>query len=149
MNNLKEYIIEKFKIHKGMSTTNSILEHNKVIQKIIELCELKYTDNKDYLEAIRTWVEDNEVKNVVPICDKRVLSYKIPKSSLSLLDSFTNNVTLTQSYARRLIEDGEGKEVLGENWKSPKIYYNKQALVFHEYSSSIGNIDRLFLKSYN
>lgn len=144
MNNLKEYIIEKFKIHKGVSVTTT--EIKEVVENILKLCGLKRSD-KIYLEAIKTWVEENQVEHVRAICDKHVLSHVIPRNEI--LNDFTHNATLTKDLAKKLIEDGEGKEILGEKWKDPKIYYDESTLIFHDHTSLLGNIDRIFLKSNN
>ena len=45
-----------------------------------------------------------------------------------------------------LITDRKGKEVLGPTIKDPLMYYNNEALIYHEYDFKLGNIDRIFVK---
>ena len=146
MNNLKEYILEKFKIHKGIDTTDTI-DLNKVAIKICKLCGLEHDVNSNYLNAIKNWVKDNDIDNFQAICDKTVLSHKIPRSEL--LKDFINNPSYIKKICNDLIIDGQGKEVLGKSWADPKIYYNKVALIFHEHTNLLGNINRVFIKLNN
>ena len=144
MNNLKEYILEKFKIHKGISVNSSNETLKKVIERIYKLCGLKHDSNQDYLATIKNWVIDNEVEEFQAICDKNVLSHVIPRSDL--LTQFNNIPSRLKKLAEDLIVNKRGKEVLGKSYKDPKIYYNDKVLIFHDHTTLLGDIDRAFVK---
>ena len=53
---------------------------------------------------------------------------------------------ITSIEPEELIVDKKGKEVLGPTIRDPFMYYNDEALIYHEYDPKIGNIDRIFVK---
>ena len=155
MNNLSTYIIEKLKINKDSTVFDS---YGKMVPLILALCEIAPSkfddftkwleDNKKnvYYETVRYWVNDNEIngKNLKCYTDKTKLN-KWVKDPI-VIDWFQNDPDYVFKISEELIVDKKGKEVLGPTIRDPFMYYNDEALIYHEYDPKIGNIDRIFVK---
>jgi len=155
MNNLSTYIIEKLKINKDSTVFDG---YGKMVPLILALCEVAPSkfddfpkwleDNKKnvYYETVRDWVNDNEIdgKNLTCYTDKTKLKKWV--KTPSVVEWFQDDPDYAFKISEELIADKKGKEVLGPTIRDPFMYYNNEALIYHEYDPKLGNIDRIFVK---
>ena len=155
MNNLSTYITEKLKINKDSTVFD---KYGKMVPLILALCEVAPSvfewfpkwleDNKKnvYYETVRDWVNDNEIdgKNLKCYTDKTKLNKWV--KTQSIVDWFLDDPDYVFKMGEELITNKKGKEVLGPTIKDPFMYYNDEALIYHEYDPKLGNIDRIFVK---
>lgn len=141
MNNLTQYIIEKLRINKDTDIKADELQH--IVDEIVELCDIESDDN-DTIKLISDWVKDGKYKIISRITDLTYLKKDGKENLLTHREKFFDDPSRARDIYVDLIVNKSGNEVLTGGWKDPKIYYNRDILIYHDYKKY--NLDKIFIK---
>ena len=140
MNNLSTYIIEKLKINKDSKPE---ISYPHIVDEILGLCDIKLDDNAT-IRLITDWVNQYKFKHLVKITDLTYLKRDGQEKLLTHREKFKDEPERARKIYTDLIIDKGGNEVPMGGWNDPKIYYNNDILIFHDYKKY--NLDKIFIK---
>lgn len=156
MKGLNLYISEKLKINKDskISLSRSMLT---MITDIVRLCDAPEDADTEYVEKnqntalIKTlinWIgkDIDDIKGICPMVNKDIIRKTNTEKYFKYLDDFHHDPDKVDKLIDDLIINSEGNEVLTGKCNDPKIYYDDNTFIYHDYIEKVGNIDRVFTK---
>lgn len=145
MININKYILEKLHLNKNIKTDNvdDINSYEHLVNEIVELCDIKKSDTST-IDLITVWVNKYRFKKIYRITDLSILKRDGKENLLTHNEKFDDKPQEVREIITKLIINKEGNEFNLGKWNDPKIYYNDDILIFHDYKKY--NIDKIFIK---
>ena len=145
MRKINTYITEKLHLNKNIKTDNvdDIHSYENLVNEIMELCDIKKTDNSTN-NLITAWVNRYAFKRIHRVTDLSILKRDGKENLLTHNEKFDDKPQKAREIYTKLIVNREGKEFQLGGWNDPKIYYNDDILIFHDYKKY--NLDKIFIK---